>query len=135
MDIPNPIIRQLEYRDELYELYPYLYKAVLSNGKVLRIKDKYIFDGASIPRVLWSLIGSPFEFSYSICHDILYQAELMTRAEADWEFILILKLKGVGWVKRNAMWLGLRAGGWVTWNKHTPESIAEARAFGTLESR
>lgn len=132
MNVPNPIIRQVEGSDELYELHPYNYKATLSNHKILRIKQGYIYDGASIHRSLWWILGSPFEFSYAIVHDILYQAELLTRAEADWEFIEILKLKGIGWFKRNAMWIGLRAGGWAVWSEHTEESIAEARKFVTL---
>lgn len=133
MIIPNPTIRQVEGCDELYELTPFDYEAILSDNKKLTIKSGYIYDGASIPRILWSLIGSPFQFSYAIVHDALYQSELLTRSESDSIFIEILKLKGVGFLKRNSMYIGLRLGGWVTWNSHTQESIKEARKFITLE--
>jgi hypothetical protein len=40
---------------------------------------------------------------------------------------------GIGRVKRNLVWLGVRSAGWAVWRRHTPESIALARYLVTIE--
>ncbi len=83
-------------------------------------------DGASIPRCLWWLIGTPEEeyFEESVYHDYLtnYPEENshVTRREADQMFFDHLKAiprKKLPRWKVYAMWLGVRLGGWKSWNR------------------
>lgn len=45
-----------------------------ANGQLIVVDADFIFDGASIPRALWSLVGSPFTGDYrdgALVHDWL----------------------------------------------------------------
>ena len=112
-------------------------------------------DGASIPRLLWWLIGHPFLHSYllaAVLHDALYRSELFSRCLADRmlrKFALQLAreenrrcwLEARGWLRKAwawrkgcwrmarcwVMWAGVRIGGRWVWMEHTPASVAEAR--------
>jgi hypothetical protein len=100
------------------------------DGYRLAFRAGFLTDGASIPRPFWVTIGHPFHWPTlgpALCHDALYAAEYVTRAHADWLFVGWLESVGTTWAKRNRMWLAVRAGGWVPWGRHTPESIAAAR--------
>jgi len=81
-------------------------------------------DGASIPRLFWRIIGHPFEPKVAraaVVHDYLYSKEcdlVMDRKKADRAFRNILKSDGVGVIKRNLMYFGVRVGGWATFCKN-----------------
>lgn len=96
------------------------------------VKAGFKFDGASIPRAFWWLIGSPFTGKYrkaALLHDALYAAELYEREVCDNKFDEVMEKDGVNWFKRNTMWLAVRAGGGFVWSKHTKESINKARKY------
>ena len=104
------------------------------DGKAVLIKRgyrrKFVSDGGSIPKIAWSVIGHPLEMPGLQCylaHDAEYSAELFDRAECDRRLRDGLKLAGVGLIKRNAIYLAVRAGGWAVWLLHTAESINEAK--------
>ena len=68
-------------------------------------------DGASIPRYLWSSIGSPFHPQFipaALYHDYLYFTGCVSREEADKEFYRLLRLNGVGWFRAKAMYNAVR---------------------------
>ena len=106
------------------------YEAYLDGYGLLRIKKGFAYDGASIPRVAWPLIGSPFTGTHTrgaYIHDALYASELLPRVDCDWIFLDIMEACGAGWIKRNLMWSAVRPAGYFVWKKHSPESIAKAR--------
>lgn len=112
------------------------YFVTLDNDAVLTIREGFSFDGASIPRAFWRLIGHPFQMPLLVaatCHDALYSAELFPRAECDRIFLGLMRRVGIGRVKRNLVWLGVRSAGWAVWRRHTPETIAAARRIVTIE--
>lgn len=82
----------------------------------------FITDGASIPRIFWSLL-SPFGpyFPAAIVHDFLYSKDSdgygFSRWECDELFLMAMKDCGVGWVKRNAIHKAVRLGGWASYKK------------------
>ena len=56
-------------------------------------------DGASIPRPFWSIIGGPFEGKYrnaSVLHDVAYDEQKVSPAEADLMFYNAMRCAGVG---------------------------------------
>lgn len=57
------------------------------DGKVITVPKGYVSDGASIPRWLWSVAGSPFTGRYvpaAFVHDYLCQVGLEGKPEASW---------------------------------------------------
>lgn len=93
----------------------------------------FIFDGASIPRLLWRVCGHPFEVprvAAGLVHDWLYSARVTTRAEAD--AIYRALLVAVGWSSLFAWveWLALRVCGFVAWRSHGRRDRDRARILG-----
>jgi hypothetical protein len=53
-----------------------------------------------------------------VLHDYLYSKQDRPRSAADWIFLHAMKGDNVTWWKRQAMYQGVRLGGWVAWNDH-----------------
>lgn len=92
----------------------------------LRIKQRFVVpagfvcDGASIPRILWSLIGHPFDRRWqeaSVLHDWFYRTteHRVSRRMADKIFYDSLRDGGLRFTKALLMYLGVRLGGWIAW--------------------
>ena len=81
---------------------------------VVIIPRGYIFDGASIPRCLWSLIGSPFEpdlMQAACVHDWYCEHTTgcyQSRVIGDAVFFYLLTRAGVPRWRRVLMYLGVR---------------------------
>ena len=91
---------------------------------VILVPIGFVSDGASIPRIFWTIIGSPWTGKYAkaaVVHDFLYDRQLFTRKKSDRIFIEGMKILGVGWFKRKIMWFSVRVGGWGPWRKHKKE--------------
>lgn len=77
-------------------------------------------DGASIPRALWWICGTPLESPRvyaALFHDWLYGGGIpsCTRAEADECYYLLLRHFGISWLKAKTEYYVLRAFGWSHW--------------------
>lgn len=79
----------------------------------------FVTDFASVPRGLWNLIPpwGPYTRA-AVLHDYQYWLGDLSRKEADRIFLVAMEGLGVGWVKRQAIYWGVRAGGWYAWNGH-----------------
>jgi hypothetical protein len=97
------------------------------NEDVIIVPALFQTDFDSIPKPLWSIIR-PYGKSKraAVIHDYLYHmrghvpldiSPPRTRNECDKIFAEALEVCGVNWIKRNAMYLGVRSGGWWFWNK------------------
>lgn len=107
----------------------------LTEGKAVLVRRGFVTDGASIPRAFWRLIGHPMMkwlLPHALPHDALYAAELMSRKECDGFLLMSMKLAGVPWWKRNAIWSAVRIGGGAVWRRHTEKSVKEARGLSIL---
>lgn len=117
------------------------------DAKEFYIPASFSWDGASIPRVFWSIVGDPFEpdfWAASLAHDWLYLTHQTNRAIADDLLYQFLRLCGVGAFRARTMWSAVRVGGagrWATDKKNRQEldiikaSIAgrpDAAIFGAL---
>lgn len=83
------------------------------------VPEGFNTDGASIPPLLWPVIGSPFRPRFvraAVLHDWLYRTGTHTRSEADKIFREVLWNDGVGW-RAWVMWAGVRLGGWLFWHR------------------
>lgn len=78
-------------------------------------------DGASVPRILWPIFGSPFAPSVicaALLHDYLYTMQgVYDRAWADAAFRILLLEHGASRTRAWLMWLGVRLFGWNYWRR------------------
>jgi len=95
-------------------------------AKLVIIRTGFLFDGASIPRAAWSIVGSPFQPEFegpAMVHDHLYKTHriagdiLISRLEADKIFRELLRLNGVGLVHSQIIYRAVRLGGSFAWKR------------------
>ena len=93
-------------------------------GYEIVVPAGFITDLASIPRAfrgVFSVNGR--SRMAAVLHDWLYCSQSsgarprFSRAECDAIFYEALAACDVGLIERNAMWLGVRAGGWLYWGR------------------
>lgn len=88
-------------------------------------------DFNSVPRGLWNILP-PWEYPEAgVVHDYLYKfpevftgdsTRTLNRGECDDIHRRILDLTGASFFKRQAMWAGIRAGGWKPWGRYRSNS-------------
>jgi hypothetical protein len=93
-----------------------------------------VIDGASIPRALWTLVGSPYTGDYrraSIVHDVACDragTEMQKRRAADRMFYHACRAGGCSVEQATILYLGVRAGAiWPFVPQWAPAMAAEAR--------
>lgn len=118
---PDPLDLRYTGRGDRWELLrPF---RCLWRGGGLEVPAGFVNDLSSIPQAAQSIIPvvGPQNLP-SVVHDYLYElrgrlpdGRVFSRAEADALFLAGLAAAGVGWLKRQAMYAAVRAGGWVAW--------------------
>jgi len=82
----------------------------------VQIAAGFAWDSASVPKRLRSIVNQWGEHSTAaLVHDWLYVKQPVDRETADRAFLVALKEDGVGWIKRNTMYLAVRAFGGPLW--------------------
>ena len=102
---------------------------------VLTILPGFTFDGASIPRVLWRLCGTPMDAPRvvaALAHDWLYAAHKTTREAADFVYYDLMRAVGIPRWKCLLELTALRWCGGKAWKSHDWEDEDFARAHGAL---
>jgi hypothetical protein len=97
----------------------------------ISVKEGFEYDGASIPKAFWWLIGSPFSGKYRLAatiHDALYATQLTTREESDDIFYNIMVNEGVAIWKAKLMYTAVLAFGGSVYKK-THEQMEAERKF------
>ena len=95
-------------------------KSVESLGYSVTVKKGFDFDGASIPKWLWSIYGSPLNGNYvvaSLIHDGLYASQKVSKSLSDKIFLDIMKQSNVGYIKRTSMYLAVKMFGAKDWKE------------------
>lgn len=91
------------------------------------VSAHFMTDFASIPRIVWPIIGGPADGKYrkiAVVHDQLYRTDgLSTRAQADAVFLEGMKFSGCAWWQRTAMYLAVRLNGWRTWREYRKATV------------
>ena len=101
------------------------------------IRADFDFDGASIPRLAWSLIGDPLALDIQIAalvHDLLFCVHhrnfpLMT---ANSLFCAIQQASGASWAKRQITTGVVDGVGWTCWKK-SPDDLDKYNALFNAE--
>ena len=131
----KPIVRPLAGTDYVLAEDFYFPATVSGWDVTVHVMPGFRTDGASIPRLLWPIFGSPYDpdiIAAAIGHDALYRGRIVPRRDADNAFRDMMEANGIPARKRRRIWLGVRLFGWITWARHTPEGVAEARRHISL---
>ena len=89
-------------------------------GYKITVKKGFDFDGASIPKWLWSIYGSPLNGNYvvaSLIHDGLYASQKVSKSVSDKIFLDVMKQSNVGYIKRTSMYLAVKMFGGKDWKE------------------
>jgi hypothetical protein len=90
------------------------------------VKSNFITDGASIPKILWSIIGNPLEndlLKPSIIHDGLYTLMQKPRLECDKLLKEMLLFNGTSKMKAYFIYYAVRFFGASHWKKDTTDMM------------
>lgn len=106
-----------------------------ATAELIRAPAGMITDFASVPRLLWSILPPTGVYGEAaVIHDHLYQSEgvhlkgsgiskVYTRAQCDAILLDGMKVRGVGWSVRNAIYSGVRIGGWHAWDSDRKQEL------------
>lgn len=89
------------------------------DGKAWTVPAGTVSDGASIPRPLWTLIGSPLTGKYrriALVHDYLYRSQVTTKDVADRVLLDGMRCDGCDEQLANTIYEGVHLGGMPSWN-------------------
>ncbi len=110
------------------------------DGDLFEVNPGFWFDGMSMPRALWSLMGHPFSPHLIIqvfWHDIFYSSHIFPESKCNdlLDRMIVQRNQdwasndlpyNIGFLKRKAIRAGLGSFGWVAYNSKTPEQIIGA---------
>ena len=86
--------------------------------KVVTVPCGFETDFASVPRIpLAFLFFGDTSHEAAVIHDWLYRTKEFSRSEADAVFREANEVAGAGFIRRWAMWAGVRLGGWAAWTR------------------
>lgn len=89
-----------------------------TDAAVITVPKGFVTDLASIPRPLRAVFNvNGLSRAPAVLHDYLYCSQQFSRAEADALFLAALEARKVPRLERYSMYLGVRAGGWIYYNK------------------
>lgn len=123
---------------------------ILSQGRLARFLEDFVYvapdghhwptpagfimDGGSLPRLLWTRFGGPFDgpnIFIGAVHDPRYRFADTTRENADHLLLDVGRCAGFSDEDAMAIYLGVRLGGEVAWN----DNAAKRGACGTDRAR
>ena len=97
------------------------------DDKPIWIPKDYYYDGASIPRLFWSVIGSPFEPDLqapALAHDWLYLTHLTDRATADETIFQLMTQATINTIRTHLIWGAVRGFASFAWTNNAKD-VAE----------
>ena len=102
------------------------------DGKVWLAPCGSIINGASIPRPLWSTVGSPYTDDYrraSIVHDVACNSPTIPRKNADVMFYYACMAGGCSPAQARILYAGVRIGAWASSSLPMESTSAEKLLF------
>lgn len=102
------------------------------------IKPGLLTDGASIPKVFWSIIGCPLNGRYvgsALIHDGLYASHTLSKEESDLLFLDMMKHNKVSLWRRKLMYWAVKFGGGSAYNSKSAEYITETKNYVTVVNK
>lgn len=101
--------------------------------RVITVPAGFVSDLASVPRALWSILPPLASYTRAaVVHDYLYVNNGVTRAQADKVLLDAMRETGVGWWTRSTVYSGVRAGGFIAWNRYRKAQSSQENRTDTL---
>lgn len=97
------------------------------DGRKWSAPKESVINGASIPRPLWSSVGSPYTDDYrraSIVHDVACDDSTVNRKDADVMFYHASLAGGCSFLQAKLLYAGVRIGAWAS-ETFTAESLSK----------
>ncbi len=89
-------------------------------SRIIEVPRGFVTDFASVPRFFWRVLPPWGTYSpAAVVHDWLYHTRLVSRAEADRAFLIIMQRLGVSKWKRTVMYWAVRCFGGPAWERNT----------------
>jgi hypothetical protein len=107
----------------------------LDSGDTITVPAGFVTDFTSIPKLAWSIIGGPWGKygKAAVIHDYLFATQQRGWRKANQIFLEGMKVLGVSWWKRTAMYSMVAAFSWVSWLKAKKKYQAALKEMATLE--
>lgn len=87
-------------------------------GRPIVVGEGFVTDLASIPRLFRVMLDVNGKHrKAAVLHDYLYSFQEFTRKQTDKIFLHAMESCGVIWWRRQAIYQGVRVGGWYRWNR------------------
>jgi hypothetical protein len=96
----------------------------------------YVTDGASIPRLVWPLIGHPLSgklLQAALAHDALYSIRVLRRSTADRALRDLALANGYHPVKAALVYYSVRAAGRKAWRTRDPAGMGRKVAVCAIQ--
>lgn len=89
-------------------------------GRTIHVPAGFEHDGASVPRVVWTLSGlvpDGLIRAAALAHDYVYRGNVrsLTRRQADAMLHDLMVEAGISRWRAYVAWAGVRVGGWAAW--------------------
>ncbi len=107
----------------------------LWDNRLIELKVGFEFDGASIPRMFWHIIGSPMSGRYTAAtaiHDGLYAVQHTTRREADDCMYDLMRQYQTLWIQAATMHRVCRIVSGRAWAQNARSGLVEATRINEL---
>lgn len=121
-------------------LYPEFCLVYEDDKYIVKMKQGYVSDGMSIPRIVYTLTGlTPFDqrcLFGGFIHDGLYNSHLLSQYESDRILNNILEIEpSPNYAQRKAVYITLRSLGFIAYKGKTQEDIEYALKFVEVEHK
>ena len=118
-------LRLEEYKpNEWVMLEALVYTTSRKHHHTIAVPRGFITDLASIPAIFRSFYNRNGKSrKAAVIHDYLYCSQLYSRSESDDIFLEAMEACDVGRATRWSMWVAVRAGGWVYWNRRQSDPL------------
>ena len=130
---PRPQVEWLDDGREMQLLRPFVYTD--PDGRTWTSAQGMKVDGASIPPILWSFVGGPYEGQYrngSVIHDTECDLKLREWKDVHRMFYYAVRAGGVGWTKGKLMYAAVYFFG-PRWRvTSSPAQVGESDAYEFL---
>lgn len=134
----SAFLSDLDFRDLHHEskggeirlmlLAPLVYESDLLGRRII-VPARFVTDLGSVPQVLWSVVPPIGKADCAfVMHDWCYQTGMVTRDQADGAMREAMRVCNVRKALSTAIYVGVRVGGWVSWNRYRKAAVVEVAA-------
>lgn len=118
----NPCEAKFVAEQDIIELIASLYYKCPRTKQLIVIPKTFQSDGASIPQIVWSAVGHPFQKYVrpaAILHDFLYRSQIFDKDICDQLFYDAMICSGVPSAKAQTFYLAVKLFGYAPYNDNT----------------